>query len=411
MNILEELPFLKARTDYQRSNFDKFLSKISFSYNIPSIHITGTNGKGSTATYIASIYKEAGYKVGLFVSPYFNMMNEMISVNKENIHDEELTEIVDKYKKYFEKYDLSEFEVETFIAFTHFMEEKVDIAVIECGMGGALDATNIFTPILSIITSVSLEHTEYLGKSVAEIAYSKAGIIKQEVPVLIGELDKEAEATITSVADDTNSKIFKVATPFDIKHTKEGISFSYREIKDVLLDSNAKYAVKNAAIALEAIDILKTKFTVFEVDIKKALASVHMINRLEVLMEKPLVIIDGAHNVEAIHELVQSIFYINKNKAIHTVFASFRDKNIALMLPELALLSEDLSLTTFDHPRARKEEEYFLFSEEYKFYDDYLSLIKNKMKEYPDDLILITGSLAFVSRVRNDYNMGKLKNE
>ena len=411
MNLVEVLPFLKNRTDYQKTNFEKFLSRISFTYDIPSIHITGTNGKGSTATYIASIYKEAGYKVGLFVSPYFNEMNEMISVNKDNIHDEELTEIVNKYKKYFEKYELSEFEVETFIALTHFKEEKVDIAVIECGMGGALDATNVFTPILSIITTVTLEHTEFLGKSIAEIAYSKAGIIKQEVPVLIGELNKEAETTIAGVADDTNSKIYKVATPFDIKRIDDGISFSYREIKDVVLDSRAKYAVKNAALALEAIDILRTKFTVFEVDIKKALASTHMINRLEVLMEKPLVIIDGAHNVEAIHELVDSIFYIRKNKAIHTIFASFRDKNIALMLPELALLSEDLSLTTFDHPRARKEEEYFLFSEEYKFYSDYLSLIKNKMKEYPDDLILITGSLAFVSKVRNDYNLGKLKNE
>lgn len=411
MNLVEVLPFLKNRTDYQKTNFEKFLSRISFTYDIPSIHITGTNGKGSTATYIASIYKEAGYKVGLFVSPYFNEMNEMISVNKDNIHDEELTEIVNKYKKYFEKYELSEFEVETFIALTHFKEEKVDIAVIECGMGGALDATNVFTPILSIITTVTLEHTEYLGKSIAEIAYSKAGIIKQEVPVLIGELNKEAETTIASVADDTNSKIYKVATPFDIKRIDDGISFSYREIKDVVLDSRAKYAVKNAALALEAIDILRTKFTIFEVDIKKALASTHMINRLEVLMEKPLVIIDGAHNVEAIHELVDSIFYIRKNKAIHTIFASFRDKNIALMLPELALLSEDLSLTTFDHPRARKEEEYFLFSEEYEFYSDYLSLIKNKMKEYPDDLILITGSLAFVSKVRNDYNLGKLKNE
>ena len=135
--------------DYQRENFDNFLSKIKFSYNVPSIHITGTNGKGSTATYIASMYAANGYKVGLFTSPFFNEPNEMISINGKNISDDDFMAIYSQYKKEIEKFDLSAFEIQAFVAFCYFQNNKCDIAVIECGMGGLIDATNVFTPILS----------------------------------------------------------------------------------------------------------------------------------------------------------------------------------------------------------------------------------------------------------------------
>lgn len=406
MDIINYLPSLANRDDYQRENFEKFLKKVSFSYKVPSIHIAGSNGKGSTATYIARIYQEAGYKVGLFTSPFFYEMNEMIEINGEYIKDEEVIHYLDEYKKEIEKYHLSPFEVETFIALNYFQDQKVDIAIIECGMGGLVDATNIFTPILSIITTVSLEHTAFLGSSIYEVATQKAGIIKEEVPCLIGELVEEAENSISEYARDMNSKLTKVGTTFNIKNLDDGISFSYHYLNDVYLPSFASYACYDASLAIEAVYLLKDHFTVDDETIRNGLGKAKMMNRMEVVSEKPLIIIDGGHNPEAIEKLQKAISEKYYDKNIHIVFACFKDKNISSILPSLSLLTSDITLTTFDHNRARNEEDYFLFGEDYKFDPDYLGVI-NKLKEtYPDDLILVTGSLAFAGVVRR-----ALKNE
>ena len=402
MNITDVLPYLKNRTDYQRDNFEKFLKKVSFSYNVPSIHIAGSNGKGSVATYIARIYQEAGYKVGLFTSPYFYSPNEMIEINGSYISDEDITVYINKYKKEIEKYNISEFELETFIALSYFIDKQVDIAIIECGMGGMVDATNIFTPILSIITTVSLEHTMFLGSSIYEVATQKAGIIKSEVPCLIGELVEEAENSISNYAREMDSKLIKVGPTFDINYLPNGISFSYRYLEDIYLPSIAEFSCYDASIAIEAIYILNDKYNVSDDVITSALSKTHMINRMEVIRANPTIIIDGGHNPEAIEKLERAISNKYINKDIHIVFACFRDKNISSMLPTLSLLTNDITLTTFDHPRARSEEDYFLFGEDYKFDPNYMDVINNLISTYPEDIILITGSLAFASRVRKE---------
>ena len=166
------------RDDYQRENFDGFLLKVGFKYNVPSIHIAGSNGKGTTANYLANIYRAHGLKVGLFTSPYLNNVNEMININGVDITDDEFVSAIKDNEKLFNKYSLSPFEIQTFIALSYFEKKQCDLAIIECGMGGEIDATNIFNPIASIITSISLEHTAFLGRSLCEIAYQKAGIIK-----------------------------------------------------------------------------------------------------------------------------------------------------------------------------------------------------------------------------------------
>ena len=176
-----------SRNDYQRDNFDAFLHKIGFSFALPAIHITGTNGKGTTTNYIAVIYQYSGYKVGKFTSPALFKINEMITVNNIPINDDDFIRIFNANLKDFQKFDLSAFEIETFIALTYFKEQQCDICVIECGMGGEVDATNVFVPILSIITSISLEHTAFLGHTISEIAEQKCGIIKDKVPLLIDE--------------------------------------------------------------------------------------------------------------------------------------------------------------------------------------------------------------------------------
>lgn len=400
MDIVNYLPYLKKREDYQRDNFEKFLKKVSFSYEVPSIHVAGSNGKGSVSTYLARIYKEAGYKVGLYTSPYFYEMNEMIEINGSYIKDEEVISYISKYKKEIEKYNISQFELETFIALNYFKDQQVDIAIIECGMGGMIDATNIFSPILSIITSVSLEHTLFLGSSIYEVATQKAGIIKEEVPCLIGELDKEAEEAIANYALEMNSKVTKVGPTFNIKYLDDGITFNYRYLENVYLSSVATYACYDASIAIEAIYLLADKYQVTDKDIKSGLAKTNMPNRMEVIKTKPIIVIDGAHNPEAIDKLEKAVTAKYPDKPIHIVFACFKDKNISSMLPSLSLLTSDITLTTFDHVRARNEEDYFLFGADYKFNPNYLEVIDNLISSYPDDVILITGSLAFSGVVR-----------
>ena len=395
--------------DYQRENFDNFLSKINFHYDIPSIHITGTNGKGSTANYIASMYIANGYKVGLFTSPFFDEPNEMISINGEKISDDDFMAIYSQYKKEIEKYDLSAFEIQTLVALTYFQNHKCDIAVIECGMGGLIDATNVFTPILSIITSVSLEHTDYLGYSISEIAFQKAGIIKDEVPVLLGGLPEEAITVILKKAKECKSKMFYLGHYVNKEYLPDGFSFDYGEIKGLKIKSIADYSVNDACLALEAIYTLKDRFIYDEEKVKQGLASISIPCRLEIVNKQPRVIVDGAHNPEAIDALCKNTIHnVTEGKPIHVVFACFRDKNLGNMLSTLGAITDDLTMTTFDHPRARKEEEYFLFLGDYKFEEDAKTLIRNKMNEFPDDVILVTGSLAFAALVRRWFRMGEI---
>lgn len=404
MNIQEEINSYR-RNDYQRDNFDAFLKKVHFSYEIPSIHVTGTNGKGSTCNYIASIYKASGLKVGLFTSPYYKRINEMIKVGGEEISDPELEKVFKENQKLFKKYELSSFEICSFIAFEYFKKESVDVAIIECGMGGELDATNIFTPILSIITSVSIEHTNFLGVSLSEIALHKAGIIKREVPVLLGNIEGEALDVIASICHKNNSKIVKIGKFHREKCLDDGYYFDYQTYENLHILSHAKSSVYDAMIALDAVMILLETFNVDEASIKEGLSSITIPARFALFNGSPTFIVDGAHNPEAIHNLREDVDSLALNKPIHVVFASFRDKNITNMLPEIALLG-DVSLTTFDHLRARNEEDYFLYLEEYKFYDDHVSLLRELKANYPDDVILVTGSLAFAFLVNDEIIKG-----
>jgi len=390
------------RSDYQRDNFDNFLRKEKFSFNIPSIHIAGTNGKGSTTYYLSSMLKQAGYKVGTFISPYFYKVNEMIKVNGEDISDDDLFSIFEEYQKAFKKYDLSPFEIETFIALTYFQKVDCDVCVIECGMGGEYDATNIFEPILSIITTIALEHTEVLGRTLSEIAAHKSGIIYENVPVLLGNIPEEALNTIAEIANEKESPIVRIGEIASSTYLDKGIRFDYDVYKDLEVSSDAYYSVTDAIIALEAVKTLKEKFPISLEAIKAGLKVVDIPVRMETILTHPRLIVDGAHNVEGINALVDS--YNRKFAGVntHIVFACFKDKNITSMLPRIGLAGSEVILTTFDHPRARTYDDYFLFVEDYRFENDHLALIKSLIEQYPDDNILVTGSLAFASLVKKE---------
>jgi dihydrofolate synthase/folylpolyglutamate synthase len=380
-------------SSYDRDNFDRFLKAIRFSFTIPAIHVTGTNGKGSTVNYLRGIYMHAGYKVGTFISPYFTSMNEMIAVNDVHISDEDVLRLFNDQEANFNKFQLTSFEIQTYLAFAYLKEQKPDLAIIEVGMGGYLDATNIFNNILAIITSVSLEHTNYLGKSISEIAKSKSGIIKDRAPVLVGELDESAMYAIRETAKECRSPLF-VVDDYHNDKVEEVITFDYRPYHDLKLNTKAKYQLKNASLAIEATKILVEAFPVVEDNIRQGL----LISSLEARYERinDNIIVDGAHNPEAIENLMMTVME-TEAKPIHVLFAAFRDKNHSAMLTTLSKDAASITLTTFPHKRARTKDEYFFYLDEYPFYDDYHLAMQDLRAKYPEDIILITGSLAFAA--------------
>lgn len=389
-------------SSYERNNYDEFLEYTNFSFTTKAIHISGTNGKGSTANYLYNIYLANGYKVGLYTSPYLTDVTEMIKINGQNIPFNEYERLFLKYKSDFEKFHLSSFEMQTFIAYQYFSEQKLDLVIIEVGMGGSIDATNVINPVLSIISNVSLEHTAYLGRSISEIAYNKAGIIKENVPVLVGKLEESAMYAIKEYAKTMNSKLY-VVNDFYNEHLVDGkYHFDYLPIKDIQLNTNSFYELTNASLAIEATRILSNLLPVSEKKIKKGLKCNLLPCRFEYIGRN--ILLDGAHNPDGIHNLVISLEK-NENRPIHVIFAAFKDKNIESMLIELGNISNDVTLTTFHHKRARTQDDYFLYLGDYKFNDNYMTLIKEKSLQFPDDLILVTGSLAFVGMVRKEMKL------
>ena len=394
------------RGDYQRENFDDFLKKVSFNYTVPSIHIAGSNGKGTTANYLANVYRAHGLKVGLYTSPYLNEVNEMISINGENISDAEIEAAIKENQKLFDKYGLSAFEIQTFIAFNYFKKSGVDLAIIECGMGGEIDATNIFKPILSIITSISLEHTSFLGRSLCEIAYQKAGVIKEEIPVVTGILDEEAINTIVEVAKECGSQVVCSVEPAKVVYSDYGFTFAYSTYTDLRINSSATYSLKDACIALEAVIKLQGRYPVTEEEIREGLAKTYMPVRMEILSENPTIIADGSHNPEGVLNLVNSLYNVAQNRPIHVLFACFKDKNVERMLAYLGEYCKDVILTTFPHKRARTEEDYFLYLEDHTFNEDPVAALNELKEKYPEEVILIVGSLAFASYMKNIIKRG-----
>ncbi len=390
-----------SRDDYQRENFDDFLKKVNFKYNVPSIHIAGSNGKGSTANYLANIYKNSGLKVGLFTSPYLNEVNEMISINGILITDDEFISYLNEYGKLFDKYSLSPFEIQTFVALSFFEKSDCDIAIIECGMGGEIDATNIFKPIAAVITSISLEHTAFLGRSLCEIAYQKAGIIKERIPVITGILDEEAINTIVEVTKEKSCSLHVAVDPANVVYDNYGYTFSYLTYKNLHINSAAYYSLKDACIAIETVKALLNQYPINEEQLLKGLEETFMPVRMEVISKDPCIIIDGSHNPEGVQNMVTSLSNIVGPKDIHVLFACFKDKNIERMLAFVGEYAKDVTLTTFPNRRARTMDDYFLFLDDYTFEEDPVATLNSLKEKYPEDAILITGSLAFAAYMKD----------
>lgn len=309
-------------------------------HSFKSIHIAGTNGKGSTSHSLASVFQEAGYKTGLYTSPHLRDFRERIRINGEMIPENEVVEFIEKHKNKLEELELSFFEMTVAMAFDYFRKEKVDIAIIEVGMGGRLDSTNVINPELCVITNISLDHVKFLGENEGQIAVEKAGIIKPETAVVIGETQEGSKDVFIETAKEKNSHIFfadkimecKKDNTYSIEYQKFDI-YKNNELylKDLKYPLLGNYQKKNLATVICALDILKDSFKIEETHIVNGLANVvkntSLMGRWQVINRNPLAIADTGHNVAGINEVNRQLAETKYNK-LHFVLSVVNDKDI-----------------------------------------------------------------------------------
>ncbi|MCM3650638.1 bifunctional folylpolyglutamate synthase/dihydrofolate synthase [Metabacillus litoralis] len=389
--------------------------------NIPTIHVAGTNGKGSTVSYMLHMLTEAGYKVGTFTSPYIETFNERISVNGQPISDQDMLELVNELKPYVEELEKTEldgpteFEIITTMMFLYFgTYNKPDFLLLETGLGGRLDSTNIVEPILSIITNVGYDHMNILGETIEEIASEKAGIMKENVPVITGVQDQDALAVIRKVANERRAPLYRLGEEITIiesalKDGKEVFSLDtpFKQHNHLMLTMKGEHQIKNAALAITALDFLKSKNAIElnEDDMIAGLEKTIWKGRFETISKDPLIILDGAHNLEGVESLIQTVKRHYEGKRIHILFSALADKEFTPMINQLQAIATSMTFTSFDFPRAAKAVE--LYHEctltNKKYNDSWVNAIEEIVQlEYEqDDVFLVTGSLYFISEVRN----------
>ena len=309
-----------------------------------TIHIGGTNGKGSTSHMLAAIFQQAGYKTGLYTSPHLKDFRERIRINGEMVSKDFVVDFVEQQQEIIEEISPSFFEVTVAMAFSYFSEQDVDIAIIEVGLGGRLDSTNIITPELSVITNISLDHTNILGNTLKEIAGEKAGIIKPGIPVVIGESDPETDQVFIQKAKETQSSILFADQQMQIsKSIKEdeyvNVSISQNGnllIENLLLDLTGRYQLKNILTVFQAVRTLRTLgFNISNEALYSALKDVKeltgLMGRWQILSKNPLIVCDTGHNIAGIKEVIQNINDTPHDR-LHLVIGMVKDKDISGVL-------------------------------------------------------------------------------
>ena len=322
--MFSQLPMYQreGKTAFKKdvSNTIAFSKELDFpEKKFKSIHVGGTNGKGSTSHMLASILQEAGYKVGLYTSPHLKNFTERIRINGKEIPENKVTTFINRHKDFLEKQKLSFFEMTVGLAFDYFANEHVDIAVIEVGLGGRLDSTNIINPELSVITNIGLDHTEMLGNTLPKIAFEKAGIIKKNTTVVIGERQQEVQKVFATKAQETFSEIFYASDVFETYKT------------DLLGDYQQKNS-KTAAVAIAHLHGFKVSQDQIKRGLLYVVKNTNLKGRWQVLQEKPKVICDTAHNKEGL-QIVFKQLKKEKFKKLHIVLGVVSDKKMEAIFP------------------------------------------------------------------------------
>lgn len=385
-----------------------------------TIHIAGTNGKGSCSHTIAAILQSAGYKTGLYTSPHLIDFSERIKVNGEPIEKEFVIDFVKQNKDFFEPLHPSFFELTTAMAFLYFAEKKVDVAVIEVGLGGRLDCTNIITPDLSIITNISFDHTQFLGNTLKDIAKEKAGIIKEKKPVIIGEYTPETKTVFEDKAKSTNSDIIfaednKLINGY--KQTENGLLlYKSDKIKDLYGELNGLYQVKNTNTILNAVyKLIGLGYNIDETNIKNGFRNVchltGLMGRWQKLEENPTIICDTGHNIGGMKYIVEQLSRMKYDK-LHIIIGMVNDKDISgviSLLPKNAKYYFTQASVKRALPAEQVKEianNYGLKGEAYSSVEKALTIAKNNAKE--NDLIFIGGSTFIVADLIVLYKSHKL---
>ncbi|MGI2287003.1 bifunctional folylpolyglutamate synthase/dihydrofolate synthase [Staphylococcus cohnii] len=419
MNYLDSLYWIHERTKFGIKpgvkRMEWMLDKLNNpQFNINGIHVGGTNGKGSTVAYLRSALVDNGYEVGTFTSPFIETFNERISLNGVPISDDAIVELVQKVKPVSEALEIetelgtaTEFEIITTMMFLYFGEiHPVDFVIVEAGLGIKNDSTNVFKPILSILTSIGLDHVDILGDTYVDIAKDKGAIIKPETLVIYAVKNEDALKIIRDFVEQQNAEGIELDR--DISVISQGEEFTYRyknyELETLILNMLGEHQKENAALAITALIELNESGLV-ELDFNKMINGIEAVNwtgRIEKVKDEPLMIIDGAHNLESVEALITTLKDYYKLDNVDVLYAAINGKPIHAMVDQLKTIASTMYITDFDFPKACTKEEIYdeIRFEQKETVDDFVRFIEN----YEGQGLVITGSLYFISEVKAKVN-------
>lgn len=384
--------------------------------NLRVIHIAGTNGKGSCCEMITNVLVKANYKVGKFISPHLIKYNERISINNKNISDSEMEEIIKELNPLIEEYNqknkvkITLFELETTMAIIYFYRNKCDFVILEVGLGGIYDCTNIVNPIVSVINSIGYDHMHILGNSLEEIAKQKAGIIKENSNTVFVKQEEEVNKVIEDTCKQKNNvlHLIKKEEITNYSYDNNFQKFDYKEYKDIQINLKGKAQIYNAAITLEVMNILKEKYSILDKDIIEGLKTVIHRARFEKINDEPTIIYDGGHNVPAIINLKNTIDMHYKNNKKVYIISILKTKDYKGVLSEVINNKEDIFIFTdgnnIDKYVAKEE----LYKEANKlsisnnlFKMTLEEAIKTSINQYKEHVNFIIGTLYIYGDVIN----------
>ena len=373
--------------------------------HFPTVHIVGTNGKGSTTSYLQNILTKSGYQVGTFTSPYITRFNERISINGTEIPDKDLISLVAKAQVLLDDLEEhtaferpTEFELVTLLMFLYFDLKQVDMAIIEAGIGGRLDSTNVLSPELVICTSIGFDHTETLGDSLLDIANHKAGVMRENTPILLGRVSAEVEHFFNQKSHDLQAPLAIIDREIQLlpkDNQTIQISYDHWESPNLKLPMLGQHQENNAGLAVTAAHLLAQTFPkITDKSTQEGIEETHWPGRSEWIGNN--IYLDGAHNPQGIASLKQVLKDNFANRRVHILFAGLRRKPLADLLEELK--DYDITVTSFDFFEALPLDDY---PKDFKRAADYRDWLAQAESSDSEDLFVVTGSLYFISEVRN----------
>ena len=426
MNYSELIQNIESREGKRKSYDFKRIKAILGKLDNPQqglkyIHIAGTNGKGSTSNFIYNMLREEGYRVGLYTSPHLERYTERIIISGEEISQEDFVKYglktLEAEEKILDEFEMmTYFEFITVIMFLYFKEKNCDICVLEVGMGGLSDSTNVILKedkLVSIITPIGLDHTQYLGETIEEITEQKAGIIVDNVPVVTSNIDEKILKILEEKAKEKNTKLYTLSNvkvenlEISDKGTKYTLSYKNEKIIDIEVSIIGYYQLYNSVLSILSLLILRERniLKISDESIKRGIKDTFWAGRMEIIRKNPIIVLDGAHNMNGISSLVENIKLFNYGK-LYVITSILEDKEHEKMLEKLSEKANEIILVNLNTKRKTDllilEKEALKYNDNVKIIDSLEDAINNTIKKSKsNDLIIISGSLYLVSEVKD----------